>query len=348
MRIVVNDIAASADSGGAFSVLNDFYNDIVKNGGNHEWILLLNEKHFQEHENIIIKTYPEIKKSWLKRILFDVFQGKKIINDLNPDIYLSLQNTSTLGVKSTQYVYLHQPLPYQEEKNFSFLKKREFKYAVYQKVIGFIFNFLFKVTKSNIIVQTEWMKRNVNKKVKNKIYISKPILQQENLKKQFVSPNFHHFFFPASNLVYKNHQLIFDALKYIQDPKIRIYLTIDKNELIETSIDNRVVFLGKINRERVFELYKKTVLLFPSYIESFGYPLLEARLLKTFILASDTDFSREILKGYSNILYFDKDDPKYLANLMSSLMKYGYYSENDSDSMEYYNNTSILNIIIKN
>ena len=141
MRIVVNDIAAS--EGGALSVLQDFYNEISKSSDsdNIEWFFLLADKSFlQETNNIKIFEYPNIKKSWIKRIMFDFFYGRKIINSFKPDLYVSLQNTATLGIKAKQVVYLHQPLPYQDEKRFSIFKNGEKKLAIYQTVIGFIFN----------------------------------------------------------------------------------------------------------------------------------------------------------------------------------------------------------------
>ncbi|MBE8822128.1 glycosyltransferase [Enterococcus faecium] len=348
MRIVVNDIAAS--EGGAMSVLKDFYEEVKEFGADHEWIFLLGDYYLEETPNIKVYVYPEIKKSWLKRLNFDFYFGKNIVNEFKPDIYLSLQNTATLGIKCNQYVYLHQPLPYQKEKKFSFFKVEEFKYALYQKLIGKVFNGLFKLTNSKIIVQTEWMKKEVEKKLQNQVYISQPKikLETEDFKIQLGICNLRHFFFPASNLIYKNHKLIFDALKYTKDSQIKIYLTIDKNELPkEHRGDNRIICLGKIKREQVFTLYQQKVLLFPSYIESFGLPLLEAKCFQTCILAANTDFSREILKDYSMVYYFDKDDPKHLAYLMDSLQNNEYCFNNDNTILNLENNNSILNIILE-
>ena len=63
-----------------------------------------------------------------------------------------------------------------------------------------------------------------------------------------------------------------------------------------------------MSREEVFERYTNSILIFPSYVESFGLPLLEARLSGTYILASDRSFSREILEGYDKASFFEADD----------------------------------------
>ena len=50
MKIVVNDIAAS--TGGAMTVLRDFYNCVCNNDHENQWIFLLGKKYFEETENV--------------------------------------------------------------------------------------------------------------------------------------------------------------------------------------------------------------------------------------------------------------------------------------------------------
>ena len=50
MRIVVNDIAAS--TGGAMTVLRDFYNCVCDSDKENEWIFLLNDRYFKETDNV--------------------------------------------------------------------------------------------------------------------------------------------------------------------------------------------------------------------------------------------------------------------------------------------------------
>ncbi|MDK1725890.1 glycosyltransferase [Dellaglioa algida] len=309
MRIVVNDIAASKDSGGAFSILSDFYEDVKKNGNEHEWVFLVAADYFEETDNIKVNSYPEIKKSWLKRLLFDFNYGKKIINQLEPDIYFSIQNTATLGVKAKQYVYLHQALPYQINKNFSFFKKNEIKYAIYQKIIGKIFNFLIKKTKATIIVQTEWMKSALIKKNisdEKKVIVVAPMVnkisdssfsdKKENEQKQF--------FYPAGKYIYKDHETLFNVfLKFNND--VKLILTLDKSDFKRDIVPNNVNFVGKLTREEVFNYYGNSVLVFPSYIETYGMPLMEARKCSQIIFARNTLFSKEILDGYENAYFFN-------------------------------------------
>jgi glycosyltransferase involved in cell wall biosynthesis len=117
------------------------------------------------------------------------------------------------------------------------------------------------------------------------------------------------------------------ALVYARNMGLKDYcliLTIHENEnkltqeLAEYVKSNalNVRFVGSLPRENVFELYTQSVLLFPSYVESFGLPLLEARLTGTPIIASDCPFSREILDGYNRAEFFSKFDYKAMGKLI--------------------------------
>ena len=93
-------------------------------------------------------------------------------------------------------------------------------------------------------------------------------------------------------------------------------------------------WLGRIERERVFEMYQKSVLLFPSYIETFGYPPAEASAIGTLVLASDCPFCHEVLSGYENAYYFDPFDPVKLADLMADVINGRITLRDVSDTKE--------------
>jgi glycosyltransferase involved in cell wall biosynthesis len=77
-----------------------------------------------------------------------------------------------------------------------------------------------------------------------------------------------------------------------------------------------IEFIGTITREQVYEYYSRSVLIFPSYIETFGLPMLEAKMHKTPMLVSDCPFSHEILDEYENVKFFRTEDETQLAGLM--------------------------------
>ena len=133
------------------------------------------------------------------------------------------------------------------------------------------------------------------------------------------------FFYPATGIPYKNHRIIIEACKALGKDANKDYSVIFT--LREDQLDPETVkaikefgipvsFIGAVKREKIFEYYSRSVLLFPSYIESYGLPLEEARLAGDIIFASDCAFSREILQGYNNAYYFNPFSASELADLM--------------------------------
>ena len=318
MRIVVNNIAAN--KGGAMTVLKDFYACVCENDKENQWIFLLADKYFEETENVKIITLPEIKKNPFKKILFDFITGKKYINNLKPDVVFSMQNIMTFGVKAPQIVYLHQPLPFQKQKKFSFFKSSERNLAVKQYIVGAIIKKSVKKA-DKIIVQTKWMqesvcnKCNVNKeKVVNILPNAKNIAKKTNNYDAFDNTK---FFYPTSQVLYKNNELVFTVSNMLNTENIKHHVELTLNE---DKSRFSVNCIGRIAYEEVVEKYNTSTLIFPSYIETFGYPLAEARQAGTIILASDTDFSRELLCGYENAYLFNPFKPEELASLMKKVI----------------------------
>ena len=96
----------------------------------------------------------------------------------------------------------------------------------------------------------------------------------------------------------------------------------NKKELNQDDKENTENFeyTGRLSREEVIDEYKKSVLIYPSYIESFGYPLAEAKRVGTIVLSADTPVAREALGDYENAYYFDPFEPQQLADLMGKVI----------------------------
>ncbi len=334
MRIVVNDIVAS--NGGALTVLKDFYNTVKKSDNCNEWIFLLGDNYVEETENIKVITLPQIKNSKIKKLWFDFFGGKKFINDLKPDLVFSLQNIITFGIKVPQYVYIHQSIPFQTVKKFSFLKTNERKLAVYQYLIGAVIKKSAKKA-DKVFVQTKWMKTAVTEMcgVKSEKIVNVlptianlyDFIENDKFKNNF-------FIYPTGNAVYKNNDIIFKAIEMLKNDGINDF-TVELT-LNGTDTEN-IKNIGRIDRNNLLQKYNEGTLIFPSYIETFGYPMAEARKIGTLVLASDCAFSREVLEGYENAYFFNPFSENELADLMSRVItgkiekKTVDYQENETD-----------------
>lgn len=330
MRIMVFDVPAS--QGGALSILNDFYEEIVQhNNKDIEWIFVLSKPSLKETENVKVLRFPWIKKSWLHRIFFDQFIAPKLVKNVRPDKIFSLQNVIVPKVKVEQVVYVHQSLPFIDYR-FNFSEDKIL--WINQNILNrFIFKSIRKSQK--VLVQTNWIKKACVEKLgvnESKIVVIPPKVHLDIINHfEENEINRSTFFYPAAENFYKNHRLIVEACEQLvcsAGPRFEVIFTLkgDENDHIK-ALYNRVQemklpiqFIGKIKREKVFEYYSKSILIFPSYVETFGLPLLESRLHKGIIIAADTPFSHEILDGYPNAHYFNAFESGELIKLMKQLL----------------------------
>lgn len=336
MRIVVNDIAAS--KGGALTVLKDFYNCVRENDRDNEWIFLLGDNILEETDNIKIITLPQIKRSWLKKLVFDLFTGRKFLNKLNPDVVFSLQNTITFGAKAPQVIYLHQSIPFQTVKKFSFLKGSERSLAVYQHLIGRIIKWSAKKC-HKVIVQTKWMQEAVRKQCRlpeEKVMRVTPSVADLSSYNTDVPFDKAQFFYPTAPAIYKNNTAIFKACEQLEAKGLQCQVTLT---IPQQYSRGNVHCVGRLPYGEVIERYAGSTLVFPSYIETFGFPMAEARKVGTIVLASDCPFSREVLDGYENAYFFDPFKPDELAALMERVIT-GDIEKNQAiqETADHHNN----------
>ncbi len=310
MKIVVLDIAASKT--GALSILRDFYEYVSSLKDSNEWIFITGmEDALEERTDGSIKIIcrPDVKASSRNRLKFDLFTGAGFIESLKPDVLFSLQNTLPRGLKGMKKVlYVHQPLGYQKVKRFSFLRSEERPLAIYQYLYSILVN--SSVRASDVtIVQTEWMKDAVKEKTGKKevIKISPdiPDIMEYGAGAEF---NRNSFFYPAGDILYKNHAVIEEAAGMLKK---------------EGTADIELIFTNKkpMTRPEVCRQYFCSTLIFPSYIETFGLPLAEAVQTGNPILAADTPFAREILSDYDNAYRFDPFNAVELKELMKKVIE---------------------------
>jgi len=329
VRIVVNNIAASQT--GALTILKSFYDYVDCYEKEHEWIFLLGAPYLEEKEHIKVEVLEKVKRNWLNRLTFDLWNGKNYIKKWNPDVVFSLQNTITFGYKGRQIVYVHQPLGFQKVKKFSFLKKKEREYAVYQYLIGSLINASIKRA-DKTIVQTKWMRDDILDKTgmdHEKIVNILPDIEDKYCPKEEEEEAFdnHLFFFPSGDILYKNHETVVKACQILNKKGYKDFQVLftlkDLKSVTDISYDSghgNIVCAGKLMPEELFSFYRKGTLIFPSYIETLGLPLIEGKMAGSMILASHCPFCLEILEGYENVKYFEPFDQETLAAYMEDIM----------------------------
>lgn len=188
---------------------------------------------------------------------------------------------------------------------------------------------LFINKKTEFFVQLKYIKDSFHStyKVENeKIHVVFPkiIMPSDGLQTNNLCVNQQNLnlFYPATSQFYKNHELVFKALKLIDDKlnrKINLYLTATKLDFDFnyrfTNIE--IKFLGKISFSDVYWYYNNVdCLLFPSYIETLGLPLIEAASCGLKILAADLSYACEVLNGYKGVDYLKYNDIQAWSDLI--------------------------------
>ncbi len=328
MRKMVFDVPA--EKGGALTILKQFYNDACQSNTD-DWIFVVSKIHLEDSKNLKVISYPWIKKSWLHRIYFDLFVAHRLIDKYKAEEVLSLQNLIIPRSRVKQTVYVHQSLPFVDYK-FKF--RDDPKVWIYKNIIGKMI--LYSIKKADkVIVQTNWMKNVCINNLgidENNIEVRKPKMDLR-VKKCFIAndESYRTFFYPAGPSYYKNHRIIIRALSILKSKgidNINVIFTLngDENKHIKSLSkycgDNQinVNFLGNLPIEEVYRYYGISVLIFPSYVETIGLPLIEAKIHKAPILVSDCEFSRDILDNYDKSIFFNPFDAEDLANKINNII----------------------------
>ena len=316
-KVLVFDVAASAR--GALTILNSFYQHIL-NEPDIEWVFVLSSDYVESADNVSVKKYAWVKKSWLHRMFFDYFVAHRIAGREKADVLLSLQNINVPLTAIKQVTYIHQAIPFSDVK-FTF-RQNKLEWF-YQNIIG---RFIYRSIKrsSAVAVQTNWMKQAVVQKTgieENRILIVTPDVDCGNAGSYKDDENSRkRFFYPSAYASYKNHRLLMEAIGVLADRGVRdfeVILTVNEGELPDSDQFGKIVrCVGTLPYGQVQELYRNSTVVFPSVLETYGLPLAEARCVGARILAADMPYAREVLDGYANALFFNVSDRNELADLM--------------------------------
>jgi len=337
MNIVVFNTAA--DSSGALTELERFHDEtacmLVRN---MHWIYILGKARLKikEGENAEVIQFSWTKRNWLYRLVFDYLVSYRIAKKFGADAIISLQNIALPIHKKPQLLYV--------QLCFAFVSYRfkivEPKLWIYQNIIGLFIKRSIKKANS-VVVQTQWMRQACIKATnvpESKVKIVTPTIEIPITENRFSAIDDHRrtFFFPATAMRYKNHRLLINAFADLDHHRInnyRLILTIKGDEnrasrLYKTMAVKsglNVEFRGTISRSEVLSLYSKSVLVFPSLLETVGLPLIEGMAFGTIIFAYDAEYSREVLSGYSDAYFFKTKEELVSLMLAVSFEDFEYH-----------------------
>lgn len=328
MRIAVVNLP-SVDGGG-LSVLRELHG-FAERHPEHEWLFAVGRQELAAAPHLTIERFPHANDGWRGRARAELRDVPAALRRFAPDVTLSLQNTRIRGVPGRQWVYLHQPLPFQDSYNFSFWRPEERESAIRQHVHGRLIKASLRKS-HGVFVQTAWMQRAVSAAIGPAVPVidaGLPPTRRASLVPPTESRVGSYFFFPAGPAIYKNFGRLHEAVRMVSrerhDISVKVTLTeAEFRSLADVPEDERLgayEFLGRIPPEQVDALYADSALVFPSYVETVGLPLLEARAQRRFVLAADCAYAREVLDGYRDVIFFDPFDPREQAAAMLRVLR---------------------------
>lgn len=336
--------------GGTLRIFHNFCDEIIESKMTNEYIftLFVHKKElfakYESHFDII--ELPDSRTSWFKRIYYEYIWFNKFSKDKDIYLWISIHDSSPRVHAQHQISYFHNP---------TFDYKATLKDWKYEKKM-ILFSLLYKyVYKFNvhandfIIVQQDWIAKAMSKLLPfdiNKIIVMRPE-QKSAFKQADISKKTkpYTFFFPAISRHFKNFEVILEAMELINkkedSSQYQVILTIDGSEnkyakdIIEKykNIPN-VKFIGTLNQDEVFKFYEtSSCLIFPSTLETWGLPISEAKQYHLPLIVSDLPYAHETVGTYDKVIYFQPNNPKQLAQLMTKAFK----NENIFTSVTYTN-----------
>jgi len=342
--IIVN--ATALDRSGALSILKQFVENISDD--NHEWLIFIqgNVSLQTTKTNVYLEPIVGVKPMH-KRLWWDAFGLNSWLkkHDINPIACISLQNTGFRVSRKNipHFIYYHQSLPFYPY-NWNPLKGQERTLWFYKNIYPFFVK-LFLCKDTIVFTQLDFIKKGFVKRFTHrpeKVEVYSPsVAKMSGVAYSEISlSNSINLFYPATDLFYKNHNVLYEALRILKG-KAQLYVTIP-------SEGENVTSMGVLPFEQVCAMYYQCdALVFPSYIETFGLPLLEAAQTGMPIIAADIPYAREVLAEYNGVKFVPFNDPGAWANAIAKIEKGKRYKPIDISDRPGWRNLfeSIINKI---
>lgn len=325
---------------GGLSVVQNLYEDIETHKGefpNFHWYLIVGVDDFISTDTITVVNDGWALKTYLHRLYYDEMRVKDFVKEHDIKVVVSL-NMMVMGLKSPSIISLHNVLPLYPCGREVFDKKIDMvKQAIRNSII------VKSLRRADyVIVPGRWIAKKLVRQfeIPNRHIIIAPIATPEvgkylnvaGIKNKTVNRDgIKEFIYPSSGFPYKNHKVIVDAAKILKTEGItNFYIRMIgnmengrtsaflKEEIRKNNLP--IEFSGLLTKEAFAWMYKTNTLIFPSKIETDGFPLLESRAFGGYIIAADLDYAREALQDYDNYDLFDPDDANRLAELMKNVI----------------------------
>lgn len=331
-RIVIS--AVNFYQGGPLSILYDCVGSIMDNPEYEVFILLHKKELLYEidpdiENKVRLLEFPRSRKSWIYRLFYEYVYFRRLSAKLDAFLWFSLHDISPNITAIKKAVYCHNPAPFYKTS------VQEMKMAKGFFIFSVLYKYLYKINlhKNNfVVVQQQWIRDKFAQMYgirKQKIIVAYPTPDQNTVTPPVKKPGEDFMFlYPALPRVFKNFEVILEALNYLTaSKKFKIVFTINGEEnpyaeaVKKMNKSHAVEFRGLQSKSAMRDLYRQAdCLLFPSKLETWGLPLSEAKLFGLPIVAADLPYAHEAVGNYDAVSFFHPEDPRILACIMDEIL----------------------------
>lgn len=295
-----------------------------------EWevVALVHDRKLFDLPRVRFIEIPDAKRSWARRLYYEYWHFNVLSKELQPDVWLSLHDTSPRVQATRQLVYCHNPSPFYQPGIREALWEPKFL------LFTLFYRYLYRINihaNDLVVVQQDWLRSEFQRLygLRN-VVVAHPVsaLQpQSELGAPAISPLPHVFLYPALPRVFKNFEILCEAAKILSNRignNFELRLTLSGGEsryaayLKRRYVDSPVIkFIGRQNHEQMIRQYQEAAaVVFPSRLETWGLPISEAKYWGKVLLVADLPYAHETVGNYDRVSFFDPSDPAQLADLM--------------------------------
>lgn len=351
-NILINGI--SSKTGGGKNILDNFLRSLLEDDskGNKYFVLTPNESEYAAYntEHISIVSISDLYRINLLFPFLYYYKLPEIIGRLRIDLIFNFGDVVIPKVKEVKQIYFF-----------------DWAYAVYNE--SYIWKNMsakeFLIRKLKVLLIGRYIKDvdltyaqtlNIEQRLTRKYQIKQIKVVPTPISSVFFENNTEEsdfcfpaskvkFFYPAGYAPHKNFDIIPKVCSLIKDENLPfiIVLTLDGNLPFTKSLiadyGNIVINVGKVPQDKIPALYKGIdILFFPSLLESYGIPYVEAMALHKGIITSDMDFAHAVCNDRA--LYFDPFNASSVVAKMKDVV-----NVNVSETTDYNNDNLSWNYV---
>lgn len=331
--------AVNFTEGGPLTVLRDCVNAARTTLPDWRIVVMAHDATLLATPGVEVMAFPETKTSWGRRLRLEWFGFKAISRALKPDLWLSLHDITPRVEAARQAVYCHNPaIFYRIGWREAWLEP---KFLLFNLFYGFIYGSFIR-RNGHVIVQQQWLREEFSRRFGALPMVvahpSSDTLQTHGTERSHRPVV---FFYPALPRVFKNLEILGEAVEHLQSRgidgfEVRVTITGTENRyavwLLKRFSNSRAIrFIGRQSSEQMKAQYSQaSAVVFPSRLETWGLPITEAKARSLPLLVADAPYARETVGTYDAVSFFPPRGSEMLADLMQAVIQGTWHAEGNA------------------